>query len=80
LSVNRDYVQLRAYLAAIAELDADLAEINKAKSRLYREADACGFPRDVVRDLIRLNEKDKLPDEDIPSTYDGIINARGLTD
>lgn len=80
MNINRDYDQLRAYLAALAELDVQIREINMAKSRLYQEAEACGLPRTVVRDLARMQENGRLPDKDIPSAYDGIIQARGLTD
>lgn len=76
--LNRDPSQLRAYVSAIAELDAQIAEINKVKSDMYKEAAACGFPRPVMRDLTRMNFNGKLPESDIPSAYDGIINARGL--
>lgn len=80
MNVNRDYTQLRAYLAAIAELSDQIRELNMEKSRLYQEADACGLPRAVVRDLARMQEAGKLPDKDIPSAYDGIIMARLLAD
>ncbi|UFK26709.1 hypothetical protein [Roseobacter phage RDJL6] len=77
---NRDYDQLRAYLAALAELEHQIDEINEVKGRLFREARACGFERPIVRDLLRMRQAGKLPDTDVPSAYEGILDARYMAD
>lgn len=78
MNVNRDYDQLRAYLALLVELECQIDEINEAKGRAFREAKACGFPRDVVRDLLRMKQDGKLDDLDVPSAFEGILSARGI--
>jgi len=77
--MNADYTQLRAYLAALAELEEKIKEINTEKGRLFREARACGYDRQTVRDLLRMKMDGKLPDKDVPSAYEGIVVARDLT-
>lgn len=79
MSVNRDYDQLRAYLALLVELECQIDEINEAKGKAFREAKACGFPRDVVRDLLRMKQDGRLHDLDVPAAFEGILDARGLT-
>lgn len=75
----RDYNQLRAYLAALGDLEDQLDAINTAKGVLFREAKACGFNRPIVKDLLRMRRAGKLHDLDVPAAFEGLVEAKRMS-
>lgn len=49
--------QLRAYVVLLQKVETQQDVLNKEKSRIYREAKACGFCKSTIRKLVlRLRE------------------------
>lgn len=49
--------QLRAYIARIERLEAEVAEMNACKADIFKEIKSCGFCKDTIRKVVRRRRK-----------------------
>lgn len=71
---NSDYVQLLGMLKACEELERRVNELNRRKTKILREAKACGFERLAIKHIMRLRRQGKCPDDRVPGTYEGLVD------
>ena len=71
---NSDYDQLLGMLKACEALEREVYELNRRKTKIMREATACGFNRVALRHLLRIRRDGKCPDDHVPGTYEGLVD------
>lgn len=71
---NHDYDQLLGMLRACENIERQVYELNRQKTKIMREATACGFSRVAIRHILRMRRKGKCPDDHILGIYEGFVD------
>ena len=69
-----DYDQLVGLLKAVEKIELRIYQLNREKTKVMRQVNACGFDRVAFRELVRIRRKAKkpMPDDRVPELYNGL--------
>lgn len=62
--------QLRAYVVRLKKIDAEIDDLQREKSAIYKEARALGFEKGLLRELINLQDGGRY--DEVIAAYLGI--------